>query len=149
MIRTSRQEGYGHIRHLLVDEMQGYTPIQYAVLRALFSCKMTILGDANQSVNPFSSSSLPMIRDIFPEADCLELCKSYRSTAEITEFAQHISRNDKLVPIERHGLPPQVVASADRTAQEAEILTLIERHRQSEYRSLGIVCKTVAQAEGL
>ncbi|MEW2636278.1 UvrD-helicase domain-containing protein [Streptomyces sp. NPDC048389] len=149
MIKTSRQEGYGHIRHLLVDEMQDYTPVQYTVLRELFSCKMTILGDANQSVNPFSSSSLPVIRDIFPEADCLELCKSYRSTSEITDFAQHISRNDKLVPIERHGLPPQIVAAADRKAQEAEILALIERHRQSEYRSLGIVCKTVAQAEEL
>ncbi|WP_308122101.1 UvrD-helicase domain-containing protein [Streptomyces sp. TRM70350] len=149
MIRTSRQEGYGHIRHLLVDEMQDYTPVQYAVLRALFSCKMTILGDANQKVNPFSSSSLPVIRDIFPEADCLELCKSYRSTTEITDFAQHISRNDKLVPIERHGLPPQVAAAADHKAQEAEILALVERHRRSEYRSLGIVCKTVAQAEEL
>ncbi|MEV6958656.1 UvrD-helicase domain-containing protein [Streptomyces sp. NPDC051207] len=149
MIRTSRQEGYGRIRHLLVDEMQDYTPVQYSVLRELFSCKMTILGDANQSVNPFSSSSLPVIRGIFPEADCLELCRSYRSTAEITDFAQHISRNDKLVPIERHGLPPQVVAAADREAQEAQILALIERHRQSEYRSLGIVCKTVAQAREL
>ncbi|MFG2683104.1 HelD family protein [Streptomyces sp. NPDC048392] len=149
VIKTSRQEGYGRIRHLLVDEMQDYTPVQYAVLRELFSCKMTILGDANQSVNPLSSSSLPVIRDIFPEADCLELCKSYRSTSEITDFAQHISRNDKLVPIERHGLPPQVVAAADRKAQDAEILALIERHRQSEYRSLGIVCKTVTQAEEL
>ncbi|WP_232108010.1 MULTISPECIES: helicase [Streptomyces] len=34
---------------------------------------------------------------------------------------------------------------ADRKAQEAEILARIERHRRSEYRSLGIVCKTVAQ----
>lgn len=58
MFRTSRQESYSHIRHLLVDEMQDYTPIQYAVLRELFSCPMTILGDSNQSVNPFSSSSL-------------------------------------------------------------------------------------------
>ncbi|MCC9710636.1 AAA family ATPase [Streptomyces sp. MNU76] len=149
MIRTSRQEGYGRIRHLLVDEMQDYAPVQYAVLRELFSCKMTILGDANQSVNPLSSSSLPVIRDIFPESDCLELCKSYRSTSEITDFAQHISRNDKLVPIERHGLPPQVITAADRKTQEADILALAERHRQSEYRSLGIVCKTVAQAEGL
>ncbi|MFE7962783.1 HelD family protein [Streptomyces cellulosae] len=149
MIRTSRQEGYGRIRHLLVDEMQDYTPVQYAVLRELFSCKMTILGDANQSVNPLSSSSLPVIRDIFPEADCLELCKSYRSTYEITDFAQRVSRNDKLVPIERHGLPPQVVAAVDRKAQEADILALVERHRQGEYRSLGIVCKTVAQAEEL
>lgn len=149
MIRTSRQENYGHIRHLLVDEMQDYTPIQYAVLRELFSCKMTILGDANQSVNTFSSSSLSVIHSMFPEADCLELCKSYRSTTEITDFAQHISRNDKLVPIERHGLPPQVIACADQRDQVARILALIEQHRHSDHRSLGIICKTVAQATTL
>ncbi|MFG2681043.1 HelD family protein [Streptomyces sp. NPDC048392] len=149
MIKTSRQEGYGRIRHLLVDEMQDYAPVQYAVLRALFSCKMTILGDANQSVNPLSSSSLPVIRDIFPEADCLELCKSYRSTYEITDFAQRVSHNDKLVPVERHGLPPRIVTAVDRETQETDILALVERHRKSEYRSLGIVCKTVAQAQEL
>lgn len=149
MIRTSRQENYGHIRHLLVDEMQDYTPIQYAVLRELFSCRMTILGDSNQSVNPFSSSSLSTIHDIFPEADCLELCKSYRSTAEITDFAQNISRNDKLVPIARHGLPPQVLTCTDRRDQQARILTLVEQHSRSDHRSLGIVCKTVAQARTL
>ncbi|WP_250549244.1 HelD family protein [Pseudonocardia sp. H11422] len=149
MIRTARQENYGHIRHLLVDEMQDYTPIRYAVVRELFSCKMTILGDSNQSVNPFSSSSLSVIHSIFPEADCLELCKSYRSTTEITDFAQNISRNNKLIPIARHGLPPQVIACADQRDQEAQILTLIEQHRHSDHRSLGIVCKTVAQAKTL
>jgi DNA helicase-2/ATP-dependent DNA helicase PcrA len=149
MIRTARQENYRHIRHLLVDEMQDYTPVQYAVLRELFSCQMTILGDSNQSVNPFSSSSLSTIHSIFPEADCLELCKSYRSTAEITEFAQNISRNNKLVPIERHGLPPQVIGCADQRDQQAQILPLIERHRHSDHRSLGIICKTVAQAKAL
>ncbi|GAB3506946.1 3'-5' exonuclease [Amycolatopsis cihanbeyliensis] len=149
MIRTSRQESYGHIRHLLVDEMQDYTPIQYAVLRELFSCTMTILGDANQSVNPFSSSSLATIHSIFPQADCLELCKSYRSTSEITEFAQNISRNDKLVPIERHGPPPQVIACTDRRDQQARILTLIKQHEHSDRRSLGIICKTVDQATTL
>ncbi|EKT79720.1 DNA helicase UvrD [Rhodococcus opacus M213] len=149
MISTERQESYGRIRHLLVDEMQDYTPIQYAVLRRLFSCKMTILGDSNQSVNPFSSSSLPVIRRIFPEADSLELCKSYRSTTEITNFAQNISRNDKLVPIARHGSPPQVIACADPQGQKGQILTLIEQHRRGEHRSLGIVCKTVARAHTL
>ncbi|WP_207929287.1 UvrD-helicase domain-containing protein [Actinomadura sp. 6K520] len=149
IISTSRYESYGHIRHLLVDEMQDYTSIQYAVLRKLFSCKMTILGDSNQSVNPFSSSSLSTIRQTFPEADCLELCKSYRSTTEITEFAQNISRNEKLIPIERHGLPPQIISCTHQRDQEAQILALIERYGRSDHNSLGIICKTVAQAEAL
>lgn len=149
MISTERHEDYGHIRHLLVDEMQDYTAIQYAVLRKLFTCRMTILGDSNQSVNPFSSSSLATIHSIFPDADCLELCKSYRSTTEITDFAQTISRNDKLIPIARRGRPPQVIPCADQQDQEAQILTLIEQHGHSDHRSLGIICKTVAQARTL
>lgn len=149
MIRTDRQKTYGHVRHLVVDEMQDYTPVQYAVLRELFSCNMTILGDSNQSVNPFSSSSVSTIHGVFPEADCLQLCKSYRSTAEITEFAQSISRNDELVPVARHGPPPEVIACTDEPDQQTRILALIERHRTGDHRSLGIVCKTVAQAKSL
>lgn len=149
MLRASRHEGYGRIRHLLVDEMQDYTPVQYAVLRALFSCKMTILGDSNQSVNPFSSSSLESIRAIFPEADCLELRRSYRSTTEITDFAQNISRNDKLIPVERRGVAPRVLASPDREGEIAQIVELIRVHERSDHRSLGIITKTVAQAQNL
>lgn len=129
--------------------MQDYTPIQYAVLRKLFTCKMTILGDAAQSVNPFSSSTLATIHRIFPEADCLELNKSYRSTTEITEFAQNISRNDKLIPIERHGLPPQLIACDTPSDETTRILELVDAHQRSEYQSLGIVCKSVPQAEHL
>lgn len=68
-----------------------------------------ILGDANQSVNPFSSSTSEEIRKVFTQADCVKLCKSYRSTYEITQFAQRISPNTDLVAIERHGEEPQVV----------------------------------------
>lgn len=118
--------------------MQDYTPIQYTVLRRLLPCPMTILGDADQSVNPFSSSSQQTIHGIFPEADCLELLKSYRSTTEITDFAQHISRNDKLISIERHGAPPKVTACADEWEQVERIVQLIDRCPRSDHRSLGI-----------
>lgn len=150
MLTTTRQDSpYAGIRHLLVDEMQDYTPVQYAVLRHLFACRMTILGDANQSVNPFSSSTLETIHRIFPEADCLELTKSYRSTAEITEFAQNISRNDRLTPIARHGAPPAIIACTDPDEEVTRILDLIEAFHRSEHRSMGIICKTVTQAEAL
>lgn len=147
MLQTSQHEGYGQIRHLLVDEMQDYTPIQYAVLRSLFHCRMTILGDANQSVNPFSSSSLETIRSIFPDADCLELHRSYRSTTQITAFAQNISRNDALIPIERPGPEPVVIRGDDEEDEINHVISLIDDFARSEHRSLGIVCKTSAQAQ--
>lgn len=149
MLTTTRQESpYAGIRHLLVDEMQDYTPVQYAVLRHLFACRMTILGDANQSVNP-CSSTLETIHTIFPEADCLELTKSYRSTAEITEFAQNISRNDRLTPIARHGTPPAIIACTDPDEELTRIHERIEAFHRSEHRSMGIICKTVTQAGAL
>lgn len=147
MLLTARHDAYDRVRHLVVDEMQDYTPVQYAVLRRIFACRMTILGDAHQTVNPFSSSSLETIRRIFPEADCLELCRSYRSTAEITALAQTVSRNEKLLPIERHGPRPTIHGFPDGAAQAAHIGDLVDRFRAGEHGSLGIITKTQAQAE--
>lgn len=144
---TSKQDGYGEIRHLLVDEMQDYTPVQYAVLRRLFRCRMTILGDSNQSVNPFSSSSLATIHAMFPEATCLELCTSYRSTRQITQFAQSISRNDKLVPIDRHGPEPSITRFDEPQQERDGVVDLIRRLRDAEHASIGVVCRTVDRAQ--
>ncbi|MFR8288688.1 MAG: UvrD-helicase domain-containing protein [Coprococcus comes] len=38
-----------HIKHLVIDEMQDYSYLQYVVLSQLFSCRMTILGDRAQT----------------------------------------------------------------------------------------------------
>jgi DNA helicase II / ATP-dependent DNA helicase PcrA len=105
---------YENVKHLLVDEMQDYTPVQYAVLSRLFPCKKTILGDANQSVNPYSSTKADQIMRVFPESDIVKLLKSYRSTFEITEFAQTIQPNDELVAIERRGERPILKNSKQR-----------------------------------
>lgn len=55
-----------HIRHLLIDEMQDYSPIQYKVIQKLYPCRKTILGDASQSVNPYGSSTAAMIQKLLP-----------------------------------------------------------------------------------
>jgi DNA helicase-2/ATP-dependent DNA helicase PcrA len=140
------EQDYKAIQHLLIDEMQDYTPIQYAVLSRLFSCKMTILGDSNQSVNPYSSSTAEKIRPFFKDCDCAELCKSYRSTIEITHFAQRIQENKNLIPIERHGDTPCVSVCNSPIDQFNKILDLIQLFKQSGYQSLGIICKSQKQA---
>jgi len=139
-------ESYYYVKHLLVDEMQDYTPIQYAVLSKLFKCKMTILGDSSQSVNPYSSSSLEEINKVFLEADCVELCKSYRSTFEITNFAQKIQKNKKLIPIERHGDEPTITQCIGTNDELDKVKQYIDAFTKSNFGSLGIICKTQAQA---
>lgn len=148
-LRTTEFETYQNIRHLLVDEMQDYTPAQYAVVKALFPCRMTILGDADQKVNPFSSSNLSTIREIFPEANCMEMYRSYRSTSEIISFAQGISHNDRLESVDRHGPAPKVIGTEDTHAEVAVVMNLIDSHLTGTRQSLGIVCRTVEQAHEL
>jgi DNA helicase II / ATP-dependent DNA helicase PcrA len=137
------------VKHLLIDEMQDYTPVQYAVLAKLFPCRKTILGDAGQSVNPFSSSTAEQISRVFRRAECVKLCKSYRSTWEITRFAQRISPNPDLVAIERHGEEPKVLGFKSRGEEVARIRQLIAEFAASGHRTLGIICKTQGQAENL
>ena len=140
---------FSRIEHLLVDEMQDYTPIQYAVIRKLFPCRKTILGDSNQSVNPYTSTSLDVISSIFPDAETVKLCRSYRSTYEITAFAQHISNNPDLIPVERHGESPEIHAFDSDKEERRQIRKLIRQHRDSEFQTLGIICKTNKQARKL
>jgi len=147
--RLEGHQAFAEVKHLLVDEMQDYTPVQYAVLSKLFHCKKTILGDANQSVNPYSSSSASEIKKVFPESDVVTLLKSYRSTYEITNFAQHISRNNDLEVIERHGDEPEVISCSGTEEETTAIREIIQAFRKSDYRSLGIICKTFTQAEML
>ncbi len=39
------------MRHLIVDEMQDYSMIQYLIIQRLFKCRMTILGDREQTMD--------------------------------------------------------------------------------------------------
>ena len=133
-------EGNGNqpfrVKHLLIDEMQDYSPIQYKVIQKLFPCRKTVLGDAGQSVNPYGSST----------AETMKLCKSYRSTFEITDFAQKIHPNAELEPVARHGEKPQILQFGSAVEELSGIMGLISTYRKSGYKSLGIICKTEQQA---
>ena len=77
------------------------------------------------------------------------LNKSYRSTYEITNFAQQIQPNPNLVPIERHGEDPSVLQLKTTGEEGEKVKQLIADFRKSDFHSFGIVCKTQKQAEKL
>ena len=137
------------VKHLLIDEMQDYSPIQYKVIQKLYPCRKTILGDASQSVNPYGSSTADMIRKAFTIGEIMKLCKSYRSTFEITDFSQRIQPNHELEPIIRHGEPPAILRFEDIKQEILGIFSIISSFKKSGYTSLGIVCKTETQAREL
>lgn len=143
-------EGNGNqpfrVKHLLIDEMQDYSPIQYKVIQKLFPCRKTVLGDAGQSVNPYGSSTAETIQKSLTASEIMKLCKSYRSTFEITDFAQKIHPNAELEPVARHGEKPQILQFGSAVEELSGIMGLISTYRKSGYKSLGIICKTEQQA---
>ncbi len=137
------------VKHLVIDEMQDYSVVQYQVLSRLYACKKTILGDINQSVNPFSASNLDTIEKIFPGATSMTMLKSYRSTYEITQFTKRISQHVNVEALARHGDEPLIIACKNKDQELEEIKKLVVDFNASEFNSLGIITKTQKQADAL
>ncbi len=95
------------IKHLVIDEAQDYSPLQFIVLKELVNTKsMTIVGDSNQQLIPIeNNSSLSSIKDIFSEdsVEMFKLNKSYRSTKEIMEYSNRYIDDISIVPMVRTG----------------------------------------------
>lgn len=137
------------VKHLLIDEMQDYSPIQYKVIQKLYPCRKTILGDASQSVNPYGSSTANRIQKVFTTGEIMKLCKSYRSTFEITSLAQKVQPNNELEAIMRHGEQPKILQFQNAEEEVLGLSDLINSFKNSLNTSLGIICKTESQAKEL
>ncbi|NCB96890.1 MAG: helicase [Bacteroidia bacterium] len=130
------------VKHLLIDEMQDYTPIQYKVLQRLFNCRKTILGDMGQALTPYTSSDAGMIKKVFANGVVMKLCKSYRSTYEIAALAGNIKVVADIEPIARHGEKPRIARFADYMEEVTGIAAFINEFKDSSYDSLGIICRS-------
>lgn len=89
---SSTREIKNEIRFLIVDEAQDYTPLAFDAIKNCFKkASVTILGDTNQAVNPLSGLvTAEEIAKIFPGSEIVKLEKSYRNTAQISEFCSRI-----------------------------------------------------------
>ena len=93
-----------HIKHLVIDEMQDYSYLQYVILEHLFSCRMTILGDRAQTLDIECQDVLRFLPRIFGRnIRKLEMKKSYRNTKEIATYASDLTNVKDLEFLDRHG----------------------------------------------
>ncbi|HBH0516950.1 TPA: AAA family ATPase [Clostridioides difficile] len=137
------------IRHIVIDEMQDYTPIQYAVINLLFKCKKTILGDFGQLVNPNHTHTLDDMKQLYNDGELVMLNKSYRSTFEIINFAKKIQDISSLEPIERHGEEPALLKCNNEQDEINKIKIEIEEFKKSDNATLGIILKTDNDAKAV
>ena len=92
------------IRHLVIDEMQDYSYLQYVILNMLFPCNMTILGDWAQTMDDEVQDVKQFLPKIFGKGiRMIEMKKSYRNTWEIANYAASLVHTDTKELLERHG----------------------------------------------
>lgn len=140
-------------KHIIIDEAQDYSAIQYEIFKKVFgNCKITILGDINQSINGYMNiGSFDMISNVFEGQNTasISLLKSYRSTKEIADFSSKILPSQ--LPVEnlnRNGEKPRVI-KVTRDRLSYELAEDIKGLQVKKYKLIAVICKTASQCEGL
>lgn len=93
------------IKEIVIDEAQDYNKLQYLIIKKTFkTSNYTILGDTNQTINPYYKYDLlEELTSIFESSKYITLTKTYRSTGKIIDYTNkilglnHVTaiRNDK------------------------------------------------------
>jgi DNA helicase II / ATP-dependent DNA helicase PcrA len=140
------------VLHVEMDEAQDYTLLQMEIVARIFEkAAFTVLGDVNQTINPFyRHASLKQFSDAFPgRSRYVELTKAYRSTEEIVRYANQILGIENVNAL-RHEQQHPVV---EKMATEADFLAAIPEQlgalTQAGLKSIAIITKTAAQATAL
>ena len=104
--RLTGKAVHNHIKHLVIDEMQDYSYLQYVILNQIFKCRMTILGDKAQTLDEQMRDVLQFLPGVFDQKiRKIVMNKSYRNTIEIAEYAAKFTGEKDLEYLERHGKP--------------------------------------------
>ena len=102
--RLDGTKARSNIKHLVIDEMQDYSYLQYVILEGMFSCKMTILGDKSQTIDRESQDVMRFLPKIFGKnIRKIVMNKSYRNTVEIARYAEKSVGDTNMELFERHG----------------------------------------------
>lgn len=144
----NKTNNFIHVKHLIIDEMQDYSSIHYEIIKELFNCPMTILGDVFQNIsNTHGIRSLDDFDGIFDnDFKIIQLKTSYRSTLEIMELAKHVLNNEIDI-IKRHGDKPIIRVLKSSEDMYESIYTDIQAGLNKENSNCAILCKTSKQAD--
>ena len=136
-----------NIRHLVIDEMQDYTYLQYVLFAKMFSCNMTILGDKAQTIGGKQQDVLTFLPKIFgKKVKRIVMNKSYRNTSEIAEYAKTTGGSKDIQYVARHGkaVERQTIKTLEKTCKE---ISGKMKLGEEEYETAAILTMTEKEAE--
>lgn len=142
------------IKHLIIDEAQDYTKLQFKILVRIFpNSTWTVVGDSAQAVHPcLKTAAFADMSEIIgmDKSIAFRLTRSYRSTKEIQAFCQAIlSYSTEGESINRSGNLPSVT---HLERMQDMVPTLVERIKTilaAGWRSVAVICKNTYQSTKL
>lgn len=141
--RLSGQTARKKIRHLVIDEMQDYSYLQYVILSQMFSCRMTILGDRAQTLDGGRQDVLSFLPKIFGrKLKKIVINKSYRNTLEIAQYAAGLIGLDGISFLERRG---KEVAEQSFSGPD-ELLRAVAAELSEDYETAALLTMTEGEA---
>ena len=135
------------IKHVVVDEMQDYSWIQYLLIRKMFPCRMTILGDKAQTMEDETQDVLKFLPKIFgKDIRKIVMNRSYRNTMEVAKYANHLTGIEDMELFERHGEP---VDERTFSSTEEALESVLEKwlNRREEFETEALIFLTEREAE--
>ncbi|MGX7417559.1 RNA polymerase recycling motor HelD [Carnobacterium gallinarum] len=141
------------IKFVFIDEIQDYSALQITYLKSLFpNARFTMLGDLNQLIFKNKKQEDSLFDSIAPLFDPeriqkIELTKTYRSTADITNFTKGILvDSDTIEAFERKGDLPKVVIDSSYPAMIDSVVEAVAG-KQRESNLTAIIGKTIEDCE--
>lgn len=139
LFRTGRMAGkYGGYAHIVVDEYQDVSPMQYRLLRSLSaaaSANVWAVGDPDQAIYAFRGADIANFRNFerdFAPIRLVVLEENYRSSQAIVEAGNAVIANNQeriakeLVTSRKHGGLIDVISVPDERAEADAIAREIE-----------------------
>ena len=142
---------YKNYRHTVIDEAQDFGELNFlALIKLMPQSTFSIFGDIAQEIYQYRSidSWQKLQQNIFNNnCDIKYLRKSYRTTAEIMENANNITKYLNLTtaePVIRHGTKVKYIKTFHNITND--IIRIIDDYKKNNYKSIAIITKDEEEA---
>ncbi len=130
------------IQHLVVDEMQDYSPMQFRVLNILYPCSKTILGDYGQSMCPKESKqAIEQLHSLFDNSMYLTINRCYRTSEEIGELCNLIGNRQDVTMVRKGGNKPTILETKNTEHFITQIKDILDEVKDKQYKNIAIITK--------
>ena len=139
-------EKFKKYRQVVVDEAQDFGKFTFYMLKLLISnATFSVFGDVAQGIYSYKSINdfNEILEDVFKEAEYIKLKKSYRTSIEIMNEANKISKEiglDEALPVIRSA-GPVIKSKVNKLDKENYIINQVKKYKEAGFKSIAIIYK--------